>query len=111
MNINVYINTKKMNDLLRSNLLLLSLFLLLLCASWTNAELQCSITGEEQDPFLTEMTYDIGYGEQKTMVYVDPDVKTMYNGNPPASTKVVPKFNSFSVKFINMSNKSVKFYW
>jgi len=43
-------------------------------------------------------TYDIGYGPQTMMAYVDPDINTMYRGNPPSSTRVVPKFNGLSVK-------------
>ena len=78
----------------------------------SNAEqLACSVKEGEVDPSLKEMQYDIGYGEQTFMAYVEPDVHSMYHGNPPSSTKVVPKFNGFSVKFINMSNKSVRLHW
>jgi hypothetical protein len=69
------------------------------------------LTAEEQDPALKEMSYDIGHGEQTFIAYVEPDVNTMYNGNAPASTKVVPKFNGLSVKFINMSREKVKLSW
>lgn len=75
------------------------------------SELACSVEEERRDPRLFPMEYDIGYGKQTTLVYVEPDMKQMYNGNPPASTKVVPKFNGLSVKFINMSNKHVRLSW
>ncbi|CAB9499451.1 Probable prolyl 4-hydroxylase [Seminavis robusta] len=75
------------------------------------AELQCSALDGDGDPTLKEMTYDIGYGEQTFLAYVEPDVKTFYTGDPPASTKVIPKFDGLATKFINMSNKQVHLYW
>ena len=75
------------------------------------AELQSSVSDDYVDPNMHLMEYDIGYGKQGTMVYVDPPMEKMYNGNPPASTRVVPKFNGLSVKFINMSNKKVRLSW
>jgi hypothetical protein len=86
----------------------------LLCSrlQLASAELACSVTDEKRlDPALKKMEYDIGYGKQSTMVYVEPDMTSMYNGNPPASKKVVPKFNGLAVKFINMSNKVVRLSW
>ena len=89
----------------------LSLLYLLVGLSVVSAEgLQCSATNEI-DPALKEMTYDVGDGEQKTLVYVEPDVTTFYQGNAPASTKVKPKHNGFSAKFINMSNQKLILYW
>ena len=88
-----------------------TLLIALACLSlipWVQAELQCSYNKDQVDPALREMTYDIGDGPQTLKVYVEPDVNAMYNGNPPASSKVVPKFEGFSTKFINMSNKIVQ---
>ena len=92
-------------------------------------DLACSVTEEQQqqrDPALHEMEYDIGYGKQSFLAYVEPPVTTFYNNNNnnnnnnnkattpsslPSSTKVVPKFNGLATKFINMSNKPVQLYW
>ena len=71
----------------------------------------CSVTDDEPDPNVKEMRYDIGHGEQTFMAYVEPDIKTFYKGETPAGTKVVPKFNGLSVKFINMSNRRVRLSW
>ena len=65
-------------------------FLVAWCWNLCAAELACSVTDEQevQDPNLKEMTYDIGYGEEKFLAYVEPDVKSFYQGTPPpASTK------------------------
>jgi hypothetical protein len=87
------------------------------CASQQEAP-QCSIDAASyqvtSDPNLHEMQYDVGDGPQTTLVYVEPDVTTFYKGTtapPPATTKVKPKFNGLSGKFINMSNKPVSLYW
>jgi len=85
-------------------------------ASDTNSSLAltCSIQGEAGlDKDLVEMTYDVGDGPQTTLVYVEPqDIADFYlPGEVRALTKVIPKFNGFSGKFINMSNKPVSFYW
>lgn len=69
------------------------------------------MTGEEVDPALKEMAYDIGYGEKAFLAYVEPDVTTFYNGKPPASKKVVPNFTGLATKFVNMSKKPVKLFW
>jgi len=95
---------------------LLSLLLLLLSVVANNSqELQCSLSEADvvrRDPNLREMTYDVGDGPQTTWVYVEPPVETFYPpGQAPASTKVVPKFNGFAGKFINMSNQQVTLYW
>ena len=75
-------------------------------------EQTCSVVDvDEVDPALKEMTYNVGDGEKTTMVYMEPDIKSFYNGNPPASTKVVPKFNGLAGKFINLSNQYLRFYW
>ena len=89
----------------------MKLFPLLLLPILGTAELKASITEDYKDPNLQWMEYDIGYGKQGAMVYVEPTMKQMYNGDPPASTKVVPKFNGLAVKFINMSNKQVRLSW
>lgn len=84
---------------------------LLLLPILGTAQLRSSVDLDYKDPALQVMEYDIGYGKQSTLVYVEPTMEQMYNGNPPASTKVVPKFNGLSVKFINMSNKPVRLSW
>jgi hypothetical protein len=116
------------------------LFLSCLVALSSAQDLTCSAPDNERDPALREMTYDVGLGEQTTWVYVEPDVSffwvvdrfavilnthtdtlpsslatlqvtTFYKDGAPASTKVVPKHNGFSGKFINLSNKSNTLYW
>jgi len=85
----------------------------------TEETLECSVTETAQqqqlrDPALKEMSYDIGDGPQTFWAYVEPDVTSFYeNGGltPPASHKVVPKFNGFAAKFINLSNQHVQHYW
>ena len=78
-------------------------------------ELSCSATdGDESlDPSLQEMEYDIGYGKQSFLAYVEPDVTTFYQGQekPPSHQKVVPKFPGLATKFINNSNKKLQLYW
>jgi hypothetical protein len=95
--------------------LLLTLLVLSAPAAAKEAPLRCSISEEEisaPDPALREMTYDVGDGEQKVMVYVEPTVEEMYRNQPlPSTQKVEPKFNGFAGKFINMSNKQVTLYW
>lgn len=91
-----------------------SVFLLLLTfpTALSQEELECSAKDLERDPNLREMTYDVGDGEKKTWVYVDPDVTTFYkNQDPPATSRVTPKHNGFSGKFINLSNKKASLYW
>lgn len=66
------------------------------------------------DPNLRTMEYDVGEGPLKTMVYVEPNVTSFYKlapNGPPAKTKVTPKFNGLSGKFINLSKRPVSFYW
>jgi len=75
-----------------------------------------SCTDTERDPDLKEFTYDVGDGPQKTWVYVEPDINTFYRksiGEAPKKrfSKVKPSFNGLAGKFINMSNKSLDFYW
>ena len=98
---------------------LLSLLSVIACVALTVAEapaLTCSLSEDQEnelDPALQEMKYDVGdgNGEQSVLVYVEPDVTTFYQGDPPASTKVVPKFKGLAAKFINMSNRAVTLYW
>lgn len=78
--------------------------------------LQCSLSEQDltaPDPALQELTYDVGDGEQTTLVYVEPPVESMYRPgeDPPSRTKVTPKFNGLAGKFINMSNKKLTLYW
>jgi hypothetical protein len=95
--------------------LLLTLLVLSAPAEAKEAPLRCSLSEEElsaPDPALRELTYDVGDGEQKVMVYVEPTVEEMYRNQPlPSTQKVEPKFNGFAGKFINMSNKQVTLYW
>lgn len=72
----------------------------------------CSITDEtERDPNLKEMIYDVGDGTQSFWAYVEPAITTFYKDEPPASTKVVPKFNGLAAKFINMSKDHITLFW
>ena len=87
------------------------------CTSQQEAP-QCSIDAASyegsSDPNLHEMQYDVGDGPRTTKVYIEPDVTSFYRGSsapPPAKTKVKPKFNGLSGKFINMSNRPVSLYW
>ena len=94
---------------------LIALLLLVFAASACCQELQCSLSNEDfarRDPNLRAMTYDVGDGPQTTWVYIEPPVESFYPpGEAPSSTKVVPKFNGFAGKFINMSNQKVTLYW
>jgi len=88
--------------------------LLLLCAVLCRLRAEegtCTVSGEVRDPALQEMRYDVGDGPQTFRAYVEPDIASFYQGKPPASTKVVPKFNGFAGKFINMSKQPVMLYW
>jgi hypothetical protein len=87
------------------------LFLSCLVGLSSAQDLTCSAPDDERDPALREMTYDVGLGEQTTWVYVEPDVSTFYKDGAPVRTKVVPKHNGFSGKFINLSNKIATLYW
>ena len=72
----------------------------------------CSIQDElERDPNLKEMTYDVGDGPKSFWAYVEPDITTFYANEPPATAKVVPKFNGLAAKFINMSKDPVTLFW
>ena len=60
----------------------------------------CSVAeDDEHDPALRQMIYNIGDGEQSTYVYVEPEIASFYQGNPPASTKVTPKHVSY-IRFL-----------
>ena len=94
---------------------LLALLLLLFAKAACSQESQCSLSDEDfarRDPNLREMTYDVGDGPQTTWVYVEPPVESFYPpGKAPSKAKVVPKFNGFAGKFINMSNQKLTLYW
>jgi hypothetical protein len=100
-------------------MMLLSLFLLLIAGQVRGDESSlspqtCSLAEHELtqlDPNLHEMVYDVGDGPQTTMVWVEPDISTFYNGNPPALEKLTPKYKGLGAKFINLSNKPVSLYW
>jgi hypothetical protein len=99
--------------------LLLQVLVVVITANNNNEALSCSLPAvdnnipeqQKQDPALQVLHYDIGHGPQTTLVYVEPNVTAMYQGNPPASTIVVPLFTGFSVKFINMANYPVNLFW
>jgi len=77
--------------------------------------------GEERDPALQEMTYDVGDGPETTWVYVEPELNSFYQNErnnddneksePPSYSRVPMNFNGLTGKFINMSNKPLDFYW
>lgn len=99
---------------LLSVLLLVSLAVVWSQQQPTDDSLQCSVPDDaERDPALQEMKYDVGDGEQTTLVYVEPSVASMYPPDSPlqSSTRVVSKFNGLAGKFINMSNKKVTLFW
>lgn len=96
--------------LIDNNILLLVVLLAIL-GTTSRAELSCSLTSNGDDPALKEMRYDVGNGEERVDVYVEPTVEEMYKRNPPARNLVVPKYGGFSTKFINMSKKRVELYW
>jgi prolyl 4-hydroxylase len=78
--------------------------------------LSCSISDSDfgrEDPNLQIMEYDVGDGPQKTKVYVEPNVTSFYRlyDTPPSTQKVVPMFDGFQCKFVNLSNQSVVFSW
>ena len=81
--------------------------LLLAVAKSDTADQTCSISDpNEVDPALRSFSFDVGDGKKTTMVYVEPDVTTFYEGSElPASTKVVPKFNGFAGELIFDSPK------
>ena len=83
--------------------------LLLAVVKADTADQTCSISDpNEVDPALKSFSFDVGDGKKTTMVYVEPDVTTFYEGSElPASTKVVPKFNGFAGKFEILSRRSV----
>jgi hypothetical protein len=88
--------------------------LLLAAVAEEQQPLQCSLTEaeiNEQDPALQVLEYDVGEGAKTTLVYVEPTMDVMYNGNPPSKEKVPMKFNGFAGKFINMSTQRVTLYW
>lgn len=101
-------------SLIMSHRFLLLVFLIFSSLSFLRAKedrTTCSLTGEEADPSLQEMTFDVGDGSKTFLAYVEPDIASFYQGNPPASTAVVPQFDGFAAKFINMSNRRLTLYW
>lgn len=63
----------------------------------------------EPDPALKEMSFDIGYGPEYFMAYVQPDIS---NFTQDETSKVVkPRHNGHAAKFINMGPSSVRLYW
>ena len=80
---------------------------------------ECSVSSSDavsdRDPNLFPLTYDVGYGEQTTYVFVEPSLEQMYqqqkNNVAGGLQKVTPDFNGFAGKFINMSNKKCTLFW
>lgn len=78
-------------------------------------------SGDQRDPNLHEMTYDVDVYDAddddrpremlKTMVYIEPEVATFYGSKSSGLEKSTPKENTLSAKFINLSHERVSFYW
>ena len=90
----------------RSLLLWLSLATLCLLA-WAQNSPTCSADEEELDPALQEITFR---GET-FLAYVQPDVTSFYQKEPPASKAVAPEHTGFAAKFFNLSNQKLLLYW
>ena len=67
------------------------------------AEPTCSAQeGDEIDPNLQRMTFDIGYGEETFDFYIRPDISTFYQEEPGSRTPMPPKHVGFAGKFVNL---------
>ena len=90
----------------RRLLLSLSLPILCLLARAENTP-TCSADEGELDPALQEIIFR---GET-FMAYVQPDVTSFYQKEPPASKPVAPEHSGFAAKFFNLSNQKLLLYW
>ena len=67
------------------------------------AEPTCSAQeGDEIDPNLQRLTFDIGYGEETFDFYIRPDVATFYQEEPGSRTPMTPKHVGFAGKWVNL---------
>ena len=57
------------------------------------------------------MSFDIGYGSQEMLVYVQPDVSSFYQLTEGEMKETTPAHNGWAAKFVNMSNKRVRLFW
>ena len=73
-------------------------------------DLTCSIQ-DNDDPNLERMTFDIGYGEEHFDAYVQPDVSVFYREGVGSRKAVESNFNGLAGKFVNMSNRKVRWFW
>jgi hypothetical protein len=89
------------------------LLLTLLLNLTTALEQTCSATESDftNDPALHEMVFDIGYGPQEMLTYIQPDVSTFYQLPEGKRTEATPKHNGWAAKFVNMSNKRMRLFW
>ncbi len=74
---------------------------------------QCSATEADftSDPALQTMKFDIGFGPQEFLAYVEPDVSLFYQEKAGSRKKQVPAHNGWAAKFVNMSTQRVKLFW
>lgn len=74
---------------------------------------QCSATEADfnSDPALQTMKFDIGFGPQEFLAYVEPDVSLFYQEKAGSRKKQVPAHNGWAAKFVNMSTERVKLFW
>ena len=67
------------------------------------AEPTCSAQeGDDIDPNLQRLTFDIGYGEETFDFYIRPDISTFYQEEPGSRTPMTPKHVGFAGKWSNM---------
>jgi hypothetical protein len=92
---------------------LITTIILSLLLSLTTADPTCSATESDfaNDPALHTMSFDIGYGPQEMLTYVQPDVSTFYQLPEGQRTAATPRHNGWAAKFVNMSNKPVRLFW
>lgn len=74
---------------------------------------KCSATEEDfaSDPSLKTMNFDIGYGPQEMLTYVQPDVSTFYQLSEGERKAATPRHNGWAAKFVNMSGQRVRLFW
>lgn len=76
------------------------------------AEPTCSAQeGDEIDPNLQRLTFDIGYGEETFDFYVRPDVSTYYQEAPGTRTASTPRAIGFAGKWVNLSSERLLLFW
>jgi len=63
----------------------------------------------KDEPALTEMAYDLGYGREYFMAYVQPNISSFTQDEHQSVVK--PRHNGHAAKFINMGPTSVRLYW